>query len=483
MIEKFKSLGKDTLVYGTGNFIMRVIGVFLVPIYTRIFSPSDYGIMDVLSTVSSMLTIFIIMGFTTAQSFFFFDTDDKQERCLMLSTSLIYRSVISVGVCIALLASAQPFSKYILGSEEYAVYLRLLALATPFQGANTLFFNIQRMTFAKWRFLFLTVGSGLFGTLLSIYLVIIKKVGLIGVFQAQLYGAMFFTLCGLVLSKDYLRFSFSFSRLKELLKYGIPLIPAGLSIWVIQFADRYFLVHYASMMELGLYAIGNKVASLVVFVTMAFRMAWAPFGFSVAKQEDAQQFYAKVLTYYLVGLSLLCVLCSLFAREILMVFTQPAYYGGSRVVGLLAFSGVGYGVLQIVGMGLVLTKKTHFSGLAFGVAALANVVLNFILVPRFGIMGASLATVICFCIANAILYRAGQRYYNIPFELTKIFKLLVLSATVMIIGLLLDKNYNSIVFIVKAFLPVLLIVSLFIVSVVTREEIVSLSKVIIGKLK
>lgn len=478
MIEKFKSLGKDTIVYGTGSFVMRIIGMFLVPIYTRIFSPSDYGIMSVLGTVAGMMSIFIIMGFTSAQTFYFFDTEDKQDRYSILSTSLIYRIFISLAICTTLFVFAEPFSKYILGNADYAVYLKILALATPFTVVNTLFINIQRMTFSKWKYLFLTIGSGIFGTLLAIYLVVIKRMGLIGVFQAQLYGAIFFTFVGFFLVKEYLRFSFSFERLKDMLKYGIPLIPAGISIWVIQFADRYFLIHYSGMSDVGLYSVGGKIALLVTFVTGAFRMAWAPFRMAVAKQKDARQFYAKVLTYYLMGLSLLCVFCSLFAREILMVLTRPAYYGGSKVVGLLAFSAVGYGLIPVINIGLGLTKKTQFNGLAFGVAAIANVVLNYVLVPRFSIMGASLATVISFFIANLISYIAGQKYYYIPFELTKIFKILAFSAGAIVIGLLLDRNYNSYFLFIKIPLYLSLIGLLFITSVIKKEELVALRSLI-----
>lgn len=478
MIEKFKALGKDIIVYGTGYFVVRIIEMFLFPIYTRIFSPNDYGIMDVSRAVTNIMNIFIIMGFTSAQTFYFFNTEDKKDRRLMLSTSLIYRIFISLAICTTLFILAEPFSKYILGNADYAVYLKILALATPFTVVKTLFINIQRMTFSKWKYLFLTIGSGIFGALLAIYLVVIKRVGLIGVFQAQLYGAIFFTLVGFPLVKEYLRFSFSFERLKDMLKYGIPLIPAGISIWVIQFADRYFLIHYSGMSDVGLYAVGSKIALLVTFITGAFRLAWAPFRFAVAKEKDAQQFYAKILTYYLTGLSLLCVFCSLFAREILMVLTRPAYYGGSKVVGLLAFSAVGYGVLPIIAIGLGLTKKTQFTGLAFGVAAIANVVLNFILVPKFSIMGASLATVISFFIANLILYVAGQKYYYVPFELTKIFKILAFSAGVIVVGLLLDRNHNLYFLFIKIPLYLALIGLLFVTSVIKREELVALRSLI-----
>ena len=457
---------------------MRIIGIFLVPIYTRIFSPSDYGIMDVLGAVTTMIGIFIIMRFTAAQTFYFFDTEDKRDRCLTLSTSLIYRIFVSFIVCTMLFFFAKPFSKYVLGNTDYAVYLKIVALATPFSVVNTLFINIQRMTFSKWKYLFLTIGSGLFGTLLAIYLVVIKRVGLIGVFQAKLYGAIFFTFVGFFLVKEYLQFSFSFERLKGMLKYGVPLIPSEIAIWVILFADRYFLIHYSSMSDVGLYAVGSRIASLVIFVTGAFRMAWAPFGFAVAKQKDARQFYAKVLTYYLMGLSLLCVFCSLFAREILMVLTRPAYYGGSKVVGSLTFSAVGYGVIPITAIGLALTKKTQFNGLAFGVAAIANVVLNFILVPKFSIMGASLATVISFFIANLISYIVSQKYYYIPFELTKIFKILAFSAGIIVIGLLLDRNYNLYFLFIKIPLFLSLIGLLFITSVIKREELAALRSLI-----
>ena len=438
MREKFNRLTKDSLVYGLGDAINKSVAIFLVPVYTRIFSTADYGVIDVLATISSMLSLSIILGFTNSQNFYFFKTDNMHDQCTTLSTSFIFR--ITVGILVGTIAYifADFISMLVFKNKAYGIYLKIIALTVPLEALKTLFVNIQRLTFAKWKYLLLTVGSGLTTILFIVYLVVIKRVGLIGVFEGRLGGVMVFAVVGFFLAKDYLKISFSKSRLWEMAKYSIPLVPLTLALWVLKFSDRYFLLKFSNTSQIGLYSIGNKFALGIAMVVSAFLMAWNPFSFSVAKEDDAKQFYAKVLTYYLTGICFLSILLSLFARELLMLIAQPAYYGGSKVVGLLAFSSIAYGAHHIISIGLALTKKTSLMSLSFIIAAIANIILNYLLIPSFNIMGAACATLISFVIADIFSYFMSQKYYYINYETAKLGKIILFSGIIYLGGLGID---------------------------------------------
>ncbi|MDZ7262612.1 MAG: MATE family efflux transporter, partial [candidate division KSB1 bacterium] len=175
-------------------------------------------------------------------------------------------------------------------------------------------------------------------------------------------------------------------QLRLFLRFGLPLIPAGLALTTLALIDRFFLVRYTDLTQLGLYSIGNQVANSVLLLVSGFQLAWGPFAFSVAKTGKSEGLYVKTLHYYLIVLGGIALVVSLFAKEVLQLFTTESYIAAYRVVPYLAFGLVAYGAYYIVSIGSNLARKTEYITFSTLFAAIINIMLNMVLIPIPGMV-------------------------------------------------------------------------------------------------
>jgi O-antigen/teichoic acid export membrane protein len=438
MYQKFKQLGKESVIYGIGGVISKFIGFLLLPVYTRVFAPADYGVMDVIATMTALAGIILTAGTETALSYYFYQSEDQDNRRITVTTTGVYLVVINLIIVVIGWFIGGQISKLIFGNEEYVFFFRIAILSIPFSSFVTHNLNVLRLQRRPWTYLLLSIPQLFFSLILNIYFVVILRIGIIGVFWTNLISALLFSLIGLFINRSYFGKAFSWARLKQLLQYGLPLVISGLSMWVINYADRYFLLHYSTLGQVGLYGVGVRLASIIAFVTQAFRTANAPFQFETASDRDAPKIYSLTLSYYILLASLFSVFISLFARPALMILSTTAYLDAYKVVAFAAFSAVAYGLYQIVGVGLLVTKHTGFTGIAIGLGAVVNVIYLFLLVPLLGIVGAAIAVLLTHITVVVILYIRAQQIYPIPFELPRVFRILLTSGAIITLDFMLN---------------------------------------------
>ncbi len=471
MYEKFKRLGKDSLIYGLGNMASRFIGLLLLPIYTRVFSPADYGIMDVIATMTTLASIVLAAGSGSALNFYFFKYSDPIERRKTLSTTSVYLLGINVLVAVGVWFMAEHISLLAFGRSVYAKYLRVAILSVPFASFIGLSLNIIRLQRRPWAYISFTISQLLLTTLLNIYLVVYLRVGIIGVFWTNLIVASFFSIVSIVMNRSFLKITaLSYSRMVEILRYGLPLVIGGLSMWSINSVDRFFLVTYSTLDQVGLYSVGLRLASAVGFITWAFRLANAPFQFEMSSSEDAPTIYSLTLTYFVLIVSFLCVPLALFAKPVLRLLTTATYQEAYVVVGLAAYSAAAYGMYQIIGVGLLVMKKTFLSGVAIGIGAIANVIFLYFLVPPFGMVGAALAVLLTHLTVLILLFVLAQRTYPVPYNLKRVFSTLLCAGIVIGVGMIFSTK-NIVIEILSAsglFISYIILLSVF--SVITMNE-------------
>jgi O-antigen/teichoic acid export membrane protein len=189
-----------------------------------------------------------------------------------------------------------------------------------------------------------------------------------------------------------------------------------LASFVLELSNRFFLKHYASMEDVGLYSLGYRFGEIIFFVVTAIQLAWPQFVFSNRRSERAPELYAYATTYYMAGLLFLVLGLSVLAPEVIRVMATPAFHGAAVVVPLIALSGLFRGLYAVGTVGILLRKRPIVRSVALIVAALVNVGLNYLLIPRYGMMGAAWATLIAFVVQTIILVTVSLRYYPIPYQ-------------------------------------------------------------------
>jgi O-antigen/teichoic acid export membrane protein len=448
VFEKFPSLAKDAAIYGLGGIIGRLLSIFLVPLYTRLLTPADYGVLDVISTATSLLIPLLILGLEAALPFYYYDTANHQARKTIITTAFFFRIVVSATVCSLLLLTAGTVSNLFfsnVGKErEFIELLQIAIITMPFSVSVLFYQSLLRAQRRPWKFATITLSQLFLVIGLNLYLVAWLKIGVAGVLWSNLVANVVLTFVGLGMIRANFVLTFSFSWLRQLLEYGLPLVPVSIAYWVLVYADRYFLLRYSNLTEIGLYSVGNKLSAALALFSGAFQLAWPPFAFSVMKDPRSNEIYAKVLLLYLTGMMFLATGVSLFAREILLIVTTPAYVGAYTVVGMLCLGLVANGSFYVVGVGLSISKKTQHLAWVTMLAAGLNILLNFILIPPFGMMGAGITTALSFAFSTIVLYRVAQKHYFIPYDVQKIGYVLLIGIVAILAGGVLDRMVQAV---------------------------------------
>ena len=149
-------------------------------------------------------------------------------------------------------------------------------------------------------------------------------------------------------------------------RFGIPLVPAALALIAMNLGDRFFLIHFAGIEEVGRYEIGVRIASAMVLLITAFRTAWPAFAYSIEDDDEAKRTYAYVLTYLVALASWLALALGLLSPWLVRLLATPDYYEGGRVVALLAFGGVAYAAYIVMAIGVGRAKRTQFNWVITG---------------------------------------------------------------------------------------------------------------------
>ncbi len=474
MKSHFLRLGQQTLVYGIGAVAQQILGVITLPIYARVFDPSAYGVVEVITVGLSIVVIMIDLGLTSAAQRSYFDYDDSQEqaRRVVLSTWMAPSMVLATAFGAAIAAANHPIAVALFSSGRYGLAVLLTGLALPALTLAVCTREVMRLRFQPWHYLGSSLVTGVIGTVVSVTLVLATHLGVAGVFAGMLAGNVLAAIYGLIVSLPHLTPRLSRRELRIMVAFGVPLIPSAISAWALQFVDRILLTKLASLKEVGEYAVANRLALGLLLIVSAFGIAYSPFMLSLHSEdpEAERQVRARLLTYVTAGLMAIAVVLALFSREIVAVIA-PSYHKTYQAVALVCLGTVALGVSQVTMSEITLTRRTKLFALYAVIAAVINLGLNFALIPPWGQVGAAVATAVGY-IALALLYHYGaQRVASIPtpYENRKLIAISILGIALMPVGLLGSDTVWDLLAKIGGVLA--LLVGMWVIGVLGREEI------------
>ena len=417
MIRELRTLGRHALIYGSGFLLARAAGFLLVPLYTRLLTPADYGVIELLDLTSFFIGTFVTLGMEQAVMKFYHAYDEPTARHRVISSAILFACGSGLIMVVALVPLRGFFSEYVLGSRRYEAlfYISFVTLLT------TSVLNLLKVTLrAQQRSVLFTkvslVQTGVAIALNILFVAVLAK-GPIGIFYSTLIGSTSIAayLMWRIFSETGM--AFDLGKLKPMLGYGIYFVPAGLASYVLNWTDRYFLRAYASMDVIGLYALGYKIAMIVVLVVaVPFNQIWHSYLFEIEKQANAREVYARVATYFILALTAVALGIAMLSREIVVVMAAPAFAEAHTVIPVLVAAMIFFVVDNVFQVGLLIKGKSSRLSSARWIAAVANFGLNWLLIPRYGMMGAAIATLLSFMCSAVLILRQAQQTYPVPFE-------------------------------------------------------------------
>ena len=413
---QLRRLGRHSVIYGLGGLVSRIIAVLLLPLYTRYLTPADYGKVETLVALTVVLTIVLRAGISSAFFRFYFDATDDAGRLRVLRTCFWFTMAASTLGLVALVAFAAPVSDLLFDSSGEADLVRAAGVALwaqmNYEQLTSLFRVEERsvaFVCASLSNVFLTIGA-------TVILVVVLDQGPLGVIVGNFTGTLLVYLTLLGYRREQLGLQFDRPLLREMNRFGIPLVPTALFLWLTNFSDRFFLLKLADATEVGLYSVGVRIASAMVLLLTAFRMAWPAFAFSISDDDEAKRTYAWVLTYLVALTAWVATGLTLLAPWLVRLLTNPDFYDASDVVGPLTFAAVAFAGYIVIAIGVGRARRTQFNWVITGVAAVVNVALNLILIPPYGMMGAAIATVAAYVVMFLGMGWWYQRIYPVAYQ-------------------------------------------------------------------
>lgn len=429
MLDKLKATLKHTAIYSLGNITTKLFGVVLLPLYTKHITVSEYGILGILEVTILILTQVMILG--QSQAFLrFYDLEEyKEKRKSTFFTLFIF--LFSVGLLFNLSGQslAAKLSSFFSDPAEFTVYFKLCFYVIFLRIINNLFLSALRAReksafYATANIVHLTIVLGF-----NVYFVAFAKIGIKGILYSYLIGdgVLFLVLFPSMISQMAPKFDRNI--LIAALTFGFPLIFVSLASMLLNMGDRYILKLLVDYREVGLYNLGYKVAGILnVFFIQSFTLGLLPLAYKMYGQKGDKRYYSKMLTYFVYvlfggGLGL-----AFFGKELIEKFAlNPDYWLAYQVVPYLIFAYIFSGAKAVVSLGLYLKKKTNYIAYNTIGAAVLNIGLNFILIPKYKMMGAAVATIISFIALYFVTYFVADRFYKIPYENMKLLKMLILA--------------------------------------------------------
>jgi len=420
MKKHLKQLTKDSSIYGIGGVISKAILFLLLPVYTRVFNPSEYGKIEMLVMLNNFFRVFLIFGMDAAQSFYFFEQKSKGKGKQRQVISAIFQWYSLWGICfIAAALFLSPFLNKFLFKDALSMEYFVFAFAGVFFAQYMIQASeVFRLSYKPVRYVGITLGYVALWSLLSVIFVVWFKLGVKGYFMGFCIGGALAALLGCWAIREYLDFSAWHIKLwPKLLKFGSPLIVGGIALYALHTTDRWFILRYHGQHELGIYAIGAKFVILLLFAVNAFREAWLAMGNEALHREDGPELYRVVSKLYLGFAILALVMITALSPFLLRIFSSKPYHGAYPLVGILSWYAVFYGLFAIFCGGIWKKKKTVWTSISMIAAAMINVALDSYLVPRFGGMGAALATAISFFLWNIFALIISEQLWPVHYPL------------------------------------------------------------------
>lgn len=451
IINYTKNILKHSLIYGSGEILIKIVAFLLIPLYTRYLNPDAYGLLQILIITASLVTIFLQFGIGSAlfKSVIYHPEGNKKE---IYSTAFFFILISSIVFLSIVYMNTKFFSRLLFGGEEQSRAFQILSL--------TIFFrNLSQITLAKLRienrsltFSILLLLQFTLKIGLNIYFIVFAKLGVIGILYADLVTSGLFSIIFICFLASDLQWAFSLSELKDMLEFGLPIVPGNLAMFALNMSNRYFIKHFAGMEAVGLFSLAYQFSMIMYLTIFAFQRAWASLMFEIANEEDSKKIFAKNFTYFFLITGLIALGVSTFAPELIDLFADPKYHQASKIVPFLTLSNFFYGIFFYTAIGINIKKKTYFQTLSVIIGALFCIGLNYVLIPKYGMIGGALANLFSFMIMAFSEFYISNRLYPVPYSLNRILPIGILFVLTYLISTFIHSSHFWIRFTFKAVL-------------------------------
>lgn len=460
MANRYEKLLGNTVIFAIGSFSSKLLVLLMMRYYTELLSPSQYSVADRITTTANLLMPFVMLSINEAIIRFGMDNTLKKSEVFSVGLKTVTAGFAVFLVLSPLLLFIDMLSPYIVLIAVYvllgmlknvtAQFVRAIGLVKLYvidgfiATATTILFNILFLSVFKW---------GINGYVLAT--VASNAVSVLGLFLvARLYR--------------FVDIGYTNKKLRsEMIRYSVPLIPTTMFWWITNVSDRYIVTLYCGDSANGLYAVACKLPNLLTIVSLIFSQAWQITAVSEMNDRDANEFYSEIYSYYRTGLFVAGSGILMMLRPITSVLYAADYYQSWQYAPFLVMSEVFSSLVTFLGTFYMVKKRSSRVPVAIFVGALMNIILNFLLIPKYGPLAAAFTTMVSYFAAFIVRIEDVRHIVPIKSELLPVafnFFLLMLQTYFMfgektgsflvqllMFGMIFLVNIREIIAIIEAF--------------------------------
>jgi O-antigen/teichoic acid export membrane protein len=467
----------ESATYGLGGVANQALAIILVPIYARQLGVANYGLVAIINTTLSLTAMVITLALP--QAFFrsyLKEAADDRARAAVLRTTLGLRLAVSVGGLALYSILAFPLTALIFGGTENLPLMLLIGPVAFFDSLNLVPLSFLRAQRRPRAYATLSFSRALLGGVFIVALVVGADLGVLGVIVGSLASSVLVAGAGLLQLRRAEQLNATFDRrlVRHMLNFSLPLVPASVAAWTLNLSDRYIIQAVDGTTAVGVYSGGYTVGLIINALAVApFTLAWGAAYWELARVGTASQSIPRVMTGYLAFASLVALALSALGTDAIRLLLTPAFEPGRFVVPFSAFAYVLYGAYTIGSTGLNLASQTRWVPLAMIVAAVSNVVMNLVLIPPLGYMGAAVSTLVGYGLLALVSTAVSQRFYPIGWDLPRNLGTLAIGLALAAAALLGPDHVGWRILCLAAYPPTLLAL-----GIVRRADLASLRRLL-----
>lgn len=458
--------------YATTNFALRAVNFLLITLFTRYLSPGDYGTISLAEIIAATLATFCGLGLDPAvRRLYFHYAGEPVVQRRYVSSVLRFGAVLTTTI-VALAFVTGPHLLQRLAPHFAVPFFPYIALAIGTAGANQIVdyrLGLYQSEQRPLAFSLMASASFLMTAGSALLLVVLLRRGAVGMLTGKLMGAAGSLLVAFLVSRKWWTGGFEWKFVRESLPIALPILPHMLLALGLIAADRFILEYYRSLGEVGVYSVAYTFGMVMYLVTASISQAWSPLFYDVARNgREGQRMLGRLFS----GLSLLLVAIAVFgsliAQDVVSHFLDKRYLSAGRLIPWIIAGYLFHALYGILQPSLLQARRVGFLWVVSGVALVANLGLNFLWIPRWGMYGAAYATAAAYVIEAALLYVYAQRVYPLAFSRRRLAAALAIFGGVLWVTQVHWQSWRLLI------LGVTLLSSLSLIALIGRNEFASL---------
>lgn len=441
MIQKKSGLFEATAWYGLGNVIVRSVGFLLLPLYSNLIPVEQFGIYSLMMSTYVIVGVFYQFGMNASLTNFYLKETDELRRKKVFSTIINSVIIISVSLTFLMILLSDYLSQKIIGTSNYRNLFSLLFITLFAETITTFILQLYKsLEQSKRVVLFLIIGAAL-NILLNVWFVYFQRLGIEGIILAQFISSVLVFLLLLPGIKNHYSFGIDGVLLKTVLLFSLPLFLSGVFASGIDVGDRFILDSFLGKKQVGEYSFAYRIAMITNVFVISFRTAWMPYALNRYHENNYRDHFGKTLLKLLSAGIFILLIVSFFAEDLFLIqfngkhLFNPEYKGGLIILPFVIIGYIFSSLASYYSIYPFVSNKSYHFLISDGIGLIINLVINFLLIPIYGLIGAGIATCLSFGFTASYLFFISRNRIQINFQTKQILIIILAGLLLLIIGI------------------------------------------------